>query len=238
MSETTDAAFYEQSGTVDRYVADRADGLTDREARAVHRYFAGGRRVLDVGCGAGRTTQALAARGFEVVGLDVSTAMVRAAADADPDIQYVAGDAARLPVADERVDHVLFSYNGIDELRPALERVRALREAYRVLEPGGRFAFSTHNYLRWLVPYPPTRDHLRSMWRFWADNARRGNLRSPYKSPPGGRHVRRIYFTDPVSVVRRVEAVGFDVLALLGRSGRASKYLGPALFVVAEKPAR
>jgi SAM-dependent methyltransferase len=38
----------------------------------------------------------------------------------------------------------LFSFNGIDYLHPE-ERHKALAEAFRVLRPGGRFSFSTHN---------------------------------------------------------------------------------------------
>lgn len=237
MSERASASFYERPTVVSRYVADRDRGLTERERRAAEEYFAPGSSVLDIGCGAGRTTTALADRGFDVTGLDASRAMVRAAREADLDGSYITADASRLPFADGAFDHALFSYNGLDELRPAERRAAALAEIHRVLAPGGRFAFSTHNLLRKLVPYPPTRDHLTGLGQFWATNARRGNLGSPYKLPVGERGDPTVYYTDPVSVSRQLRAAGFDVLALLGRSGRASAYLGPALFPVAEKPA-
>lgn len=42
-------------------------------------------------------------------------------------------------------DHAFFSFNGIDYLYPEADRRRALQEIYRVVKPGGIFAFSSHN---------------------------------------------------------------------------------------------
>ena len=59
-----------------------------------------GQRVLDVGCGPGRHALALAARGFVVVGVDISETFVHlavtAAADADLDATFLVADARRL----------------------------------------------------------------------------------------------------------------------------------------------
>ncbi len=232
MTGRSNEAFYEQPAVVSRYVAARGDGLTDREAAAVERYFTPGSRVLDLGCGAGRTTRALADRGFDETGVDLSQPMVWAATAADPDLTYVVADASRLPFAAESFDHVLFSYNGLDELRPATQRSNALSEINRVLAFGGRFAFSTHNILRKLVPAPVTRPHLTDLWRFWRTNARLRQF-GPYKRPAEDEPP--TYFTDPVSVRRQLDTAGFDLLALLGRDSRLSKYFGAALFPVAEK---
>lgn len=234
MSDGPEVAFYDQPEVVARYREDRANGLTVREERAVSTFFDPGGRLLDLGCGAGRTTHVLHERGFDVVGLDASRPMVGVATAADPEITYLAGDAAALPFADASFGNVLFSYNGIDELRPEATRTVALREIRRVLEPGGRFAFSTHNLLRRLLPYPPTRAGLGKQARFWLRQLRGGQLRSSYKLIRDGSPV---HFTDPLSLVRLLRALEFDVLTFLGRSGPASRLLGPGLFVVVEKPA-
>ena len=56
-----------------------------------------GQRVLDVGCGTGRHSKALAVRGFEVVGVDISPRFVDLArADAGPLETYLLGDARSL----------------------------------------------------------------------------------------------------------------------------------------------
>ncbi|MFD8526538.1 class I SAM-dependent DNA methyltransferase [Streptosporangium canum] len=50
--------------------------LVDRYVEVVERYGSGGRRLLDAGCGTGRSSAAFRERGFEVTGYDLSPAMV------------------------------------------------------------------------------------------------------------------------------------------------------------------
>ena len=56
----------------------------------------GGRRALDFGCGAGRSTRFLRSLGFSAVGIDVSNAMLEEARRADPGGTYlhIADDAS------------------------------------------------------------------------------------------------------------------------------------------------
>jgi ubiquinone/menaquinone biosynthesis C-methylase UbiE len=71
-----------------------------------------GRNVLEIACGTGRFTTMLAERGADIVGLDISSAMMaegrkkaRAAGVADR-IEFIRGDAARLPFPDDHFDTV------------------------------------------------------------------------------------------------------------------------------------
>jgi SAM-dependent methyltransferase len=94
--------------------------------------------VLDVGCGPGNITRALAgeARDGLVVGLDASRTMLAEAARAPGAIAYVRGDAADLPFRDGAFAAVCcFAALYLIE-RP----YRALAEIARVLAPGGRVA--------------------------------------------------------------------------------------------------
>ena len=65
-----------------------------------------GRRVLDVGCGTGVITAALAERGCTVVGLDASEPYLEGARRdrSHPNIVYELGDARRMPYADASFD--------------------------------------------------------------------------------------------------------------------------------------
>lgn len=56
----------------------------------------GGRRVLDAGCGTGRVAIELAARGYEVVGVDLDAGMLAAARAKAPHLVWVEADLARL----------------------------------------------------------------------------------------------------------------------------------------------
>jgi len=67
---------YEKPEVVSRYAS---VGLWPSEEILVLDYFADDARVLDLGCGAGRTTVALAEIGLPAVGIDISELMIEVA---------------------------------------------------------------------------------------------------------------------------------------------------------------
>ena len=106
------------------------------------------KRVLDLGCGAGRNAVPLAGLGWEVVGIDLSSPMLGAAAQRARDeqvagrVHLVRGRMDEVPVRAGSVDFVVA--HGIWNLaRSAAEFRRALGEAARVCRPGaGLFVFT------------------------------------------------------------------------------------------------
>ena len=103
----------------------------------------GGVRVLDLACGHGRIARELARRGAHVTGVDISTALIRKAQEAelvDPlGIRYVHADVASSGWWNgPRFDRVVcnFGLSDIDDLDGAVANVAA------ALRPGGRFLFS------------------------------------------------------------------------------------------------
>jgi SAM-dependent methyltransferase len=97
-----------------------------------------GRLTLDVGCGEGRLARDLKARGHQVMAIDASPTLVAHARAADPSMDVRLGDAARLPLPDQAADLVLafMSLHDMDDM------VGAVREAFRVLGPEGRFCLA------------------------------------------------------------------------------------------------
>ena len=97
-----------------------------------------GRLTLDIGCGEGRLSRDLKARGHTVVALDGSPRMVAAAREADPALEVVLGDAAALPFPDAHAD-LAIAFMSLQDIEDA---EGAIREAARVLETGGRFCLA------------------------------------------------------------------------------------------------
>jgi len=105
---------------------------------------AGVASVLELACGTGRVTRHLRARfklPVKLVATDLSADMLQVADTVldDSSITYQAADAQHLPFADNTFD-VLVCQFGLMFLP---DKQQGIREALRVLKPGGRFVFTT-----------------------------------------------------------------------------------------------
>jgi len=97
---------------------------------------------LDVGCGEGSNTRLLAARGARMAGVDFAPTFIRHAQAQEAlepqNIRFRIGDAMALPYPTDSFDFVTAFMSIMDVADPAL----ALREAARVVRPGGFVQFS------------------------------------------------------------------------------------------------
>lgn len=104
-----------------------------------------GKKLLDIGVGAGRTTPALLEISDDYSAIDNSPGMVQATRERFGLESVWCCDARDLSrFADCTFDFALFSWNGIDYITYP-ERSQVLGEVARVLRPGGIFVFSSHN---------------------------------------------------------------------------------------------
>ena len=97
-----------------------------------------GLQAVDICCGQGSLSSALALEGADVVGLDFSEAMLEVARRSTRGIDFCLGDAHHLPFRDDYFDVAVCGF-GICHLP---DQPRALSEAFRVLRSGGKFAMT------------------------------------------------------------------------------------------------
>jgi SAM-dependent methyltransferase len=97
-------------------------------------------RVLEVGCGTGDYAIALQRlTGAFCTGLDPSEGMLAVASAASSPVRFVQGRAEELPFEPESFDFVF----AVDVVHHLDDPAAALREAHRVLAPGGRLSVAT-----------------------------------------------------------------------------------------------
>ena len=125
-------------------------GLWQSEKLMVEKCIPKNAKILDLGCGAGRTTINLYKNGYHnIIGLDISDKFIDFAKNYclknGLDINFVNGDATSLNFGDSEFDAVIFSYNGLMCIPGKKNRESVLSEVYRVLKPNGIFIFTAHN---------------------------------------------------------------------------------------------
>ncbi|MFZ5633326.1 MAG: class I SAM-dependent methyltransferase [Bacillota bacterium] len=132
--------FDDKAESYDQWYCTEAGRYVDRvEKDAVLAYLEprAGMTVLDIGCGTGNYTLELARAGLKVTGVDISPEMLaRARAKAGAEglpVEFIQADAAQLPFPDNFFDGVI----SVSALEFLPDLAAALREAYRVLQPGG-----------------------------------------------------------------------------------------------------
>jgi len=112
--------------------------LAYRDLPAIIGEHVHGRKAIDFGCGAGRSTRFLRELGFDVVGVDISEPMLARARDRDPQGDYrLVPDGQLGSVAADAYDLVLsaFTFDNI----PTMEKKVALFQGLkRLLSSGGR----------------------------------------------------------------------------------------------------
>jgi SAM-dependent methyltransferase len=229
---------------INRQVYNRADvvrlyatvQIDPPEAVALVRYREDvqGRRVLDMGCGAGRLAAYLAPLTDHYVGLDLSEHMVAYCRQHFDKQTFVQGDMCRLPFEAGAFEAVFAVCNLIDAVS-AEDRLVVLAEVRRVLVPGGLLLFSSHNR-HWVGAGAPPRlerrrnplTQLHCLWEYWQGVANHRRLRPSQRletdhallTDVGHNYACLHYYITRDAQARQLAAAGFRLLECLDERGR------------------
>ncbi|OHA85037.1 MAG: hypothetical protein A2481_01975 [Candidatus Yonathbacteria bacterium RIFOXYC2_FULL_47_9] len=106
-----------------------------------------GSRLLDIGCGNGRFLGALEGKALNYTGIDFSEGLIGVARECYREraqTTFVVGDALALPFPDRSFDNVV-SFAVLHHIPSRAYRVQFLREAARVVKPGGLIVVTAWN---------------------------------------------------------------------------------------------
>jgi len=126
----------------------KADYWRDDEEILVNKYFEGkGKRLLVLGCGAGRTLKPLYDKGFDVTAIDIVPEMVKFAKNkvGGLPIGIYQMDATDLNFENNSFDYVFFPFHGLSYVYPDI--YRCVKEVSRILKKDGVAIFNLHNRL-------------------------------------------------------------------------------------------
>jgi methionine biosynthesis protein MetW len=169
---------------------------------AIERRLPANGALLDVGCGDGAAYgTALAGKGVEYVGVDISAPAVARAVDAGLNVMQIE-DAGRLPFEDEAFDSILCT----EVLEHLFDPAGAVDEMARVLRPGGHLVVTVPNVAYWRRRADLM---LLGRWNPFGDTL---SVEQPWRDP----HIR---FFNPGALRRLLSSRGLEVVYVRGFGG-------------------
>lgn len=221
MSEPTWKAFFDEHAP--RYMENAFTGNTRSEVEFLIDLFGipAGSRILDVGCGTGRHAISLAAHGYKVTGVDVSSGMLaearKAARSSGIDVEWIEADAT-VWESDVLFDAAICLCEGGMGLSnlgedPVGHDLAILKRIYGALRPNGMFVMTCMN--GYAIIRQMTDDHVQA--GAFDPATMVAQYDDEWELPEGKRtmHIRERQFIPP-EMVAMLRFVGFDVQAVWG----------------------
>jgi SAM-dependent methyltransferase len=139
--------------------------------------------IVEIGCGVGRFTRALASQGAGVRAIDVSERMLALAREHNPDlagVDWLLGDGTTLAKVDDASADVCFSHVVFQHIPDPEITLGYVREMGRVLRPGGWSAFQISNQPE-IHERPPRLRQAKAWLRSVAGRAPRGQAHPAWR---------------------------------------------------------
>ena len=107
-------------------------------------------KLLELGCGTGRVSFSMWMLGYSnLTATDISKKMIKCAlriqSERKTKINFHCEDATQLSLKSNSYEGVIFGFNGLMQIPYRGNRKKAMAECFRVLKPGGRFFFTSHD---------------------------------------------------------------------------------------------
>jgi SAM-dependent methyltransferase len=185
--------------------------LVPVERELFSKYYRPSQHVLDLACGAGRTTLRLHEMGVVVKGVDLSAYLIAMARQRFPYLDLQVADYCELKEPKESFDHILISFNGLDYTHPEFNRELAIQNCFQIVRRGGTFIFSSHN-LKALY-FSPYYLHWNDL-KFKLRNTLAARGEKAYLFNKGNCVL--VFHASPSYVIRQTEAAGFEFVEMVG----------------------
>jgi SAM-dependent methyltransferase len=171
-------------------------------------------RLIDLGCGTGRLLIPFARRGYWVLGVDLSEAMLRVAGErsaaAGVAVHRLKANLVELDgLRDGCFDYAACLFSTLGMVHGTAERRRVLAHVHRLLKPGGVFVLHVHN--RWFNVWSPGgRGWLwENAWRSLLRRGEAGTVRMPVHQQVAGL---RLHLFTRREVLRELRRTGFHLV--------------------------
>lgn len=186
---------YAHDPAIAREDADHLAGsaLIELDRRLVDLWLTQPGTLVDLGCGPGRIAVPLSQRGFQVLGIDLSPESLRvaqaAAREAGASLGLVRANLCEVACCpDGAFENALLLYGTLGMVEGAENRRAVLREAARLLQPGGRLVLHAHNVWAHAFHSAGRRWLLQDRWKALWGSPTAGDTRRDYRGIPGMYH--------------------------------------------------